>query len=502
MTHEIALLGSVGLVYAVYSYILLPAFFSPLASIPTAHWSCSVSGIWILLAKWNGVEEDTLLQAHSRLGDVVRVAPNTVSIAGLDAIRAVYQGTFVKPSLYGAFNHYGKRMISNIYSKSYVQSSETARAQIYFILFRRLLPLLEQEATCASSEGTDVQPILMAMAVDVISAYILGRANSTDFLHDRDAWDELRCQLLLVPKRFFWVKELPGLTSFLSKFGTTLYPKAADEALGRVRRWNKKLCDKAHASLSTEPLGPNHPADEAVVLKAYRIGLEKAANEEESNLFATSAGQRESITASEIMDQIVAGHSLMTKALVSLVRCLSQFSHVQDQLRQELLKLEPSMEIGKSCQGALPDAKELDALPVLHAVIMETLRLESPVSKPLSREVPFPSCQIGQHEIPGGVRIEASPYVLHHAESAFPDPTRWDHTRWLEPVSRDEYRIRTSRQFWAFGSGGRRCVASHFTVNGIYTNFKTQLADEHHDGRPVQPPTNAPNGLYLRFTSL
>ncbi|XWW96078.1 hypothetical protein V2A60_004048 [Cordyceps javanica] len=486
MTGEIALLGGIGLVYAVYSYLLWPAFFSPLATIPTAHWSCPFSRLWILSAKWHGIEESTLLRSHSRFGNVVRVAPNTVSIAGLDGIRVVYQGAFTKPLLYSAFNHYGnaclfsalsfkdhssrKRMISNIYSKSYIQSSKAAQAQISFILFCRLLPLLEQEAARLSSEGTDVQPILMAMAVDTISAYILGTSGGTDLLNEKKSWGEWTRQFSLVPKRFFWVKEFPGLTSFCAKFGITPYPKAADEALDHLRRWNKSMCDKAQAALLIKASSPSHPADEPVVFNACRTGLEKAATEEGSGLFATSAGQRDLITASEVMDQIVAGHSLLAKALARLMMCLSQFPHAQDQLRRELLRLQPSMQVDESRQHVFPDAKDLDALPVLHAVIMETLRLHSPVSKPLSRQVPHPGCRIGQYEIPGGVRIEASPYVLHHAEGAFPDPTSWDHMRWLEPVSEDEYRIRPNQHFWAFGSGGRGCVASHFTLHGRSTD--------------------------------
>lgn len=77
----------------------------------------------------------------------------------------------------------------------------------------------------------------------------------------------------------------------------TPYPKAADEALDHGGRWNRNLCDKAHASMSAQSLKPNHPANEPVVFKAYRIGLEKAAKEEGSDLFATSANQQELITA-------------------------------------------------------------------------------------------------------------------------------------------------------------------------------------------------------------
>jgi cytochrome P450 len=159
----------------------------------------------------------------------------------------------------------------------------------------------------------------------------------------------------------------------------------------------------------------------------------------------------------------------MANALIYLMWYLSQFPDVQDQLRDELLALELPMKTNETRKRILPSAKELDLLPVLHAVIMETLRVHSPVAKPQPRETPYPSCKIAGYEIPGGVRIAAAPYILHRAESIFPDATRWDHTRWLNHGLKDGHGDKMRQQFWAFGSGGRMCVASHFVMTGTST---------------------------------
>jgi hypothetical protein len=93
--------------FTLYTLVLRPAFFSPLARIPTAHWSSSVSSYWILRARKYGKENRSLFDAHLRHGPVVRVAPNTLSVDGVDAMRAIYQGGYDKPDWYKTFDNYG-----------------------------------------------------------------------------------------------------------------------------------------------------------------------------------------------------------------------------------------------------------------------------------------------------------------------------------------------------------------------------------------------------------
>jgi cytochrome P450 len=124
------------------------------------------------------------------------------------------------------------------------------------------------------------------------------------------------------------------------------------------------------------------------------------------------------------------------------------------------------MKLGDDGTASTPDPKQLDGLPILHAVVMETLRLHAPIPGPQPRQSPFPSSQIGAYQVPGGVRVAALAYTLHRDEHAFPEPEKWDHTRWLATEASDEERRERNRQFWAFGSGGRMCIGSNFAVHG------------------------------------
>ncbi|PHH89692.1 hypothetical protein CDD83_5473 [Cordyceps sp. RAO-2017] len=260
----VASLAVAAAAYGLYAFLLHPALLSPLARIPSAHWSCAVSGLWILAARRRGRENRSLGDAHRRLGRVVRVAPNALSVDGVDAVRAVYQAGFDKWPWYSVFDNYGlpclfstlgagpharrKRALSHVYSKSYVQASAAAAAQARAVLLGRLLPLLRREAAAADPGGTEVQAVLMATTMDLVSAYVFGLAGGTAFLLDepyRRRWLRL---YLCRHRNHFWSQELPGLAALCARLGLRLEPPAVDAANEELRAWNKRLCDRAAAA--------------------------------------------------------------------------------------------------------------------------------------------------------------------------------------------------------------------------------------------------------------
>src|SRR5689334_1339151 len=126
------------LAFLLYHYIIYPAFLSPFSKIPNAHFTCSVSPIWMKWKRRGGREGiQSIFTAHQRKGPVVRLGPNEVSVASLEGLRQIYVGGFGKPKWYAEqFMHYGtpnmvsmaspkdhaerRRMLSHIYSKSYL----------------------------------------------------------------------------------------------------------------------------------------------------------------------------------------------------------------------------------------------------------------------------------------------------------------------------------------------------------------------------------------------
>jgi len=90
-----------------YKFIIYPAFLSPLAKIPNAHWTSPFSPLWILWNRYRCHENRSVHAAHLKHGPVIRLAPNELSINDVNALRIVYAGGFEKGQWYSIFDNYG-----------------------------------------------------------------------------------------------------------------------------------------------------------------------------------------------------------------------------------------------------------------------------------------------------------------------------------------------------------------------------------------------------------
>jgi hypothetical protein len=90
-----------------YKFLIYPAFISPLAKVPNAHWSAPYSPLWILRTRFRVRENRVVHAAHLKSGPVIRLAPNELSINDLAGLRTVYAGGFEKGQWYSIFNNYG-----------------------------------------------------------------------------------------------------------------------------------------------------------------------------------------------------------------------------------------------------------------------------------------------------------------------------------------------------------------------------------------------------------
>ena len=106
---SLALLLGVLFLLSVVSFkgFIYLVWISSLSKVPNAHWSLAVSPFWILQVRRKGIENHVLLDRHRRLGSIVRVAPDEVSISSTDDVRTVYSGDFEKEAwLARSFDNY------------------------------------------------------------------------------------------------------------------------------------------------------------------------------------------------------------------------------------------------------------------------------------------------------------------------------------------------------------------------------------------------------------
>jgi cytochrome P450 len=387
-------------------------------------------------------------------------------------------------------------MISHIYSKSTLHSSRALARQAVTILYSRLLPIIDASSHPSQlPQGFDVHEIWTATTMDFITAYQFGIRHSTNFLKNvgyRQHWFDLYHSRKTYT---FFPQELPRLTKFMHAIGIRLVPRWVDWANQEIEAFCASMCEAAGASVRSKQSYATNPGDEPVVLTSLLSGFDKERESKgtASILNDTALKYPELSVASEMLDQLAAGQETSGITLTYLTWHLSQDTALQDALRAELLTLDRPMKYPPPFSSPtdeqafktgqldwltdiqLPNSKQLDSLPILHAVIMETLRLRAAIPGGQPRMTPYPSCVLGKYEIPGGVRVGAHAWSLHRNMEVYPRPDAWDHTRWLDTSDSDdearEARKERDRWFWAFSSGGRMCVGSNFAMHGKFLSL-------------------------------
>lgn len=102
------LAGGVLLLLSFYKFVVYPLFVSPLSRIPSAHPLAGITSLWISLIRYRNLEIRTIHAAHQRLGPVIRLGPEEISVNCVKGgIQTVYAGGFEKGEWYDIFANCG-----------------------------------------------------------------------------------------------------------------------------------------------------------------------------------------------------------------------------------------------------------------------------------------------------------------------------------------------------------------------------------------------------------
>ncbi|KAH7371523.1 cytochrome P450 [Pyrenochaeta sp. MPI-SDFR-AT-0127] len=469
------------LIFCAYHYLIYPTLLSPLSKIPNAHFTCAVHPVWIWWKRRGGREGiPSIFSAHRRKGPIVRLGPNEISVASLDGLRQIYVGGFRKPRWYAEqFINYGvanlvsmaspkdhadrRRILSHIYSKSYLLNSHDMRKLASVIVFDRLFSILK--STAQDNKTLDLYQVNGALGADFMSAFLFGLTNSTNL-----TCNATECQ-----------------DYFHSHNALFQNSAQTEKAKQEIEAHGLKLCRAANVLLqqsSEKPKSSTSSSTEPVVYDMLQNRLSKEPLR--ANVVIDPA------IASETLDHFVAGPEGTRTTLTFLQWELSKRPSLQARLRNELCTLEPPIQptfqpnfTGNQVAQRLPSFQSLDALPLLDAIIQETLRLYPASQAPQFRITPPGGCTLEKRfYVPGGVQISTTVFCMHHNEDVFPNASSWEPERWMkeqDPARLEEMR----RWFWAFGSGPRTCLGRYFVVlvmkiviAAIYTNYTTSIIDD------------------------
>ncbi|KAF4624297.1 hypothetical protein G7Y89_g13876 [Cudoniella acicularis] len=436
------------------------AYISALSQIPNAHPSTPFSRLWMLWNKLQGRQNRARFAAHERLGPVVRIGPQELSINCIDdGVRTIYGSGFDKhvwtpymfTMLHGKGHAERKRMFANVYSKSYIQNSLRLKDISRVIISGRLRNEL---VSWASHGGTvDVLKKSKACLMDLTSAWIFGLEYGTNFLEDPKEAEEFFTPFRGTFGGFFWRSEFHHITRLLQYIGVHLVPKEAAPCREKIQEWCSAKCVALLATkmnpMSSASQKITDSADYPLVYSQLRGGLENSTLPPE---------KLERTLSMELLDHMVAGHDATGITMAYLLYELSQRQSLQRSLRAELKKhLNPNPETL---------VHHIDTCILLDAILKETLRLYSANPGPWPRVVPS-EIHVGHFSsIPAGTIISASSYALHRNSEVFPRPEEWRPERWLD--ASDTQRKEMMRWFWAFGSGSRMCIGSHLAIHSEF----------------------------------
>lgn len=171
-----------------------------------------------------------------------------------------------------------------------------------------------------------------------------------------------------------------------------------------------------------------------------------------------------------VLTMLVLGHESGAAALAWAIYMLDREPEVLREVLQELAGCSDSATEN-------PSAK----LPYLEAFCKEVLRMW-PVVPEVRRRVLVQSATIAGHELPAGIYLAPSIYLVHHHPSLFPDAGVFRPSRFLEHKF-------AAHEFLPFGGGVRSCVGAAFALHEmpiVLATLLSRVSLRVIDRRPVQ----------------
>lgn len=339
-----------------------------------------------------------------------------------------------------------KRMLSRPYSNSFILNSQTLDSALSRVSHR----LGEGLAGWASTGvSVDVYQKAKCCMLDVASGWLFGSENATDTLRDPGFENDLATLAKAASKIVSVRISLDWPMTYFSRFIVGIGKMMPDpDATSRWEVWLTRVINDSYKR------HPNTPSESASLYDHFYDSF-KAVNPDMPRNDAAS------LIAVECDDHLSASHLGLGTLLAYTMYELSQDPDCQKALRRELLTTLAEPSEGRNLAHRLAD------LPVLDAVVTETMRTRAPCPGPFPRVVPDSGCRLAQKfDVPAGTIVSSSAWALHFNPSIFPSPEEWRPGRWLEA---DEDTVTEMRKWiWTFGSGARVCIGTHYSMRGRF----------------------------------
>ncbi|CCF38133.1 TRI11 [Colletotrichum higginsianum] len=420
---------------------LITLLLSPLNRFP-GPWYAKFTGLPGTIATLSRRQAQYYHRLHETYGPFVRVSPNQIFVSDLEAFKKIHKvgSSFLKSDTYRFFAPAGPGeppygLFAMTDKEDHAQrrkllargfTTTSLRNDWEDIVRDKIADTIRGIQRDAAAEGgeVDIMKWWMLMTSDTISRLMFGESFDGLKTGEEDPWfghlksaNTAVFSAMSFPTLYAMVKRLPvvgGLWIFHA------HEPILDK--GRIAVENSKNSSEANTSLFSKVM--EQAGEDEKGLSDLEICVEAAAF-------------------------MVGGTDTTSNTLTYLVWAVLSRDELRESLERELAAVEEP----------LTDAS-LEALPILTAVIEETLRLHGAAPTPLPRVVPDGGVELGGRFVPAGAVVATQAWTLHRDPTIFDDPETFDHTRWLPggPVARS---ATAKAAFTPFGAGSRGCIGRH-----------------------------------------
>ncbi|GAP87001.1 putative cytochrome P450 [Rosellinia necatrix] len=372
---------------------------------------------------------------HVKYGPIVRVGPREVYIADIQAAQRIFaiKNEFPKSTWYRDFVPTSESVFNTLDKGLHRRFRRLLSSPLSESGLKTFLPQIDGKVTFAIQRmkeeyeargAVDVYKWWLFMATDVIGELSFGESFR---MLESGKVNQYVKDLQTIGKVGSYQSVVPSLFRYSIRFGIPI------PLLNKARMLSMRMVKYA-----TESLGRHQDL----------VG--KSGSDTQPTVFTKiyKAEDDDSISPAEIMDNaqsyIVAGSDTTSNTLAYLVWSVCRAPEVKARLVKELERLPADF--------AYEDLRDL---VYLDHVIDETLRRFPTVPAGLPREVPVGGAEMCGHHIPAGYTVSAQSYSIHRDPVAFPDPEKFDPSRWENPTKM------MKDAFMAFGGGSRICIGLH-----------------------------------------
>ncbi|KAL1796229.1 hypothetical protein ACET3X_004769 [Alternaria dauci] len=432
------------------SIVIYGCYLHPLAHVP-GPFLAKFSPIWGMRALYRMKFNSELQALHQKYGPVVRVAPNEVSFATLEAETTIYakqeDGRFSKA---GTFLTLFSDLVLN--APTLITIPDPA-------LHKRLHKVIQQAFTPqALASQEPIQNLHIERAIPefdeiAMKGFEIDLADKLETMFWEIIGDLAFGEPLMAGKR-------PTYES-LKNLGKGSMPMVEALSFMLVMPGVAPALETARRIISAMPI-PSQ-LSKLVPSKKLRDCIDRQDGREDF-ITAIMSSEKQGLTLdadaffSNAMGLTLAGYQTTATTLASTFYHVLRYADTYDSLCAEIRSAFTS--------EADITGERLARLPFLNACIRETLRLLPPANGKTAQRT-APSCTIAGTYIPAGTIVSADLYTIQRSPQYFVDPANFRPERWLEGAEENGFDRDNRSASRPFLIGSRACIGRHMAQQSI-----------------------------------